>query len=175
MYVELSSLEDIDSFVSRWKLPDVVTPEPEVYFVYRLKNPDGTFIICQGEIMQSLTVGKQIDFTMGVPKDQYGNDTAIDGAYTFVNKNPADATFTLNAAGDGGTVLAGTVANVVVEIEISADVDRGAGLKTHTESLFIVLQSGEALAFAANFGPESDPVVVPPVEPPVDPVVPPEA
>lgn len=106
--------------------------------------------------MQDLTVGKQISFTMGIPQDKFGNPTSIDGVYTFM-ANDANITITPNDTGDGATVVAGGLVGIS-SFDISADVDRGDGVKTHTETVQLNLVSGEAVAFVPQFGPESDPV-----------------
>lgn len=154
MKVVLRGIDEIDAFVNHWK-PTPVDP-PFVRFTYIVKINGITFT-CQELNMDSLTVGKQAEVTMGAPKDKFGNDTTVDGAYTFNNLNPELVTITPNADGTGFTILAGTTANQVAQIEISADVDRGDGVTTHTETLPVALQAGDAATFSANFGPETDP------------------
>lgn len=154
VHVELFGINAVDAFASRWRTPP---PEHKVRFTFHVKLPDGTTFTCQELSMLSLTVLKLATVLMGTPKDAGGNDTKVDGAYTFNNLTPSVATITPNADGTGFDIVGGPVANLVAQIEVSADVDLGTGVKTHTETLPIALQAGEAVTFAATIGPESDP------------------
>lgn len=152
MRVVLDSIEEIDAFVERWAMP---VPNA-TRFAYSVRLSDGTQFTCKEWIMQDLTVGKQISFTMGTPQDKYGNPTTVDGVYTFMANDPS-ITITPNDTGDGATVLAGGTVGIA-SFDISADVDRGEGVRAHTETVQLNLVSGEAVAFVPQFGPESDPV-----------------
>ena len=105
--------------------------------------------------MQDLTVGKMVAFRMGTPKDKFGNDTSIDGVYTF--DNVTGGLTVVPAPDNMGAVVTADEAVGIGSFDISADVDRGEGVKTHTETVQVNKVSGEAVSFVPNFGPESDP------------------
>lgn len=147
--VELYGLETIDAFVSRWR------PGHKVRFTYLVKLANGTTFTCQELSMISTQVGKGGTIAMGVPKDQYGNDTKVDGAYTFESKTP-DLLTEFTPADDGQSFhfTPGTLANLVALVDVTADVDRGDGVKPHTETIAIAIEAGEAVTFQPGFTPD---------------------
>lgn len=164
--VELCGVPAIDEFTSRWVRPQKAPPK----FSWSVRFRDGrlfsNFHVNQPPpwrqpedlTMLQLHVGKVADVTMGVPKDQFGNDTTIDGAYTFENLTPAAADVTPLADGTGFTAKAGSVANIMALVKVSADVRQGPDVVTHEETLAIALLPGEAATFSATIGDERDPV-----------------
>lgn len=155
MWLTFRAIHELDAFVARFYPPR--HPRRRVSFTWNVRLPGGTHLTCKELTMLSLSVRKKATVTMGVPVDADGNATTIDGAYTFANLNPELATLVPAADGQSFDLIAGTVANQMCVIEVSADVDRGDGVKTHTEQLAIGILPGEAVAFSATMGPESEP------------------
>lgn len=164
--VELCGIEAIDSFVERWQVKRGRRPR----FLWNVRFPDGrqlrNFIVNQPPpwrkpedlTMLQLHVLKEADVVMGTPLDAAGNETTIDGVYTFENLTPAVADITPAADGNGFTIKAGSVANIMALVKVSADVRMGPDVNTHEETLAIALLPGEAATFSATIGNERDPV-----------------
>lgn len=172
MHVELCGIAEIDAFVSRWKLPVVPPQDPGIHFVYKLKMSDGSFITCQGEVMDSIKVGFQRTVHLSV-KDKFGNLARIDGEFAIDTSmvDPAAATVVVADDKKSFTVVpTNAVIDVVGEVGVACDADLGEGVKPITGSYKFVIESGEAQAFA--FSADGEVEQPAPIDPPVDPVDP---